>query len=139
MLKIIGVSLAFATAISLIACSDDSSTNIPNSNNISCKVKVSLSEDTVITTQKTSNGKTVKTIVIGRDSITEFTQNFYYDDEIKHIFIDGCEDSELQKCGKDNITVYSAPKPKGKETVETIKIAEEKACKAFLSAKMVQN
>ena len=139
MLKIIGVSLAFATAISLIACSDDSSTNIPNSNNISCKVKVSLSEDTVITTQKTSNGKTVKTIVIGHDSITESTQNFYYDDEIKHIFIDGCEDYELQKCGKDNITVYSTPKSKGDETVETIKIAEEKACKAFLSAKMVQN
>lgn len=139
MLKIIGVSLAFATAISLIACSDDSSTNIPNSNNISCKVRVSLSEDTVVTTQKTSNGKTVKTIVIGSDSITESTQNFYYDDEIKHIFIDGCEDSELQKCGKDNITVYSPPKSKGDETVETIKIAEEKACKAFLSAKMVQN
>jgi hypothetical protein len=139
MFKTIGFLLFSISIVVFTACGDDSSANSPESNNISCKVRVSASEDTVVTTQKTTTGKTIKTIVIGKDSIAESTQNFYYDEEIKHFFLDNCEDSDSQKCEKDNITVYATPRAKGQETTEAIKNAEEKACKAFLSAKMAQN
>ena len=137
MYKILGFSLILAVTLGIVACGDSSSSSGPDSNNVSCNVEVH--GDTVVSTQRSTTGKTVKTIAIVGDSITESTRNYYYDDDIKHIFLDDCEDSDLQKCGKDNITILSAPKPKGKETIETIVKTEKKACDAYLSAKMAKN
>ena len=137
MSKIFGFSLFLAVALGLIACGDSSSSSGPDSNNVSCNVEVH--GDTVVSTQRSTTGKTIKTTAIVGDSITVSTQNYYYDDDIKHIFLDNCEDSDLQKCGKDNITILSAPKSKGKETIETIVKTEKEACDAYLSAKMAKN
>ncbi len=137
MFKILGFVLFIVATFGIIACGDSSSTSGPDSNNISCKSVVL--EDTVITTQKSSSGKTIKTLAIVGDSITEVSQIFYYDDDIKKIFIDNCEESPLQKCGKDNITVYSAAKPRGSKTIDSLAIAEKKACNDYLSAKMAKN
>ena len=122
MFKILGFVLFIVATFGIIACGDSSSTSGPDSNNISCKSVVL--EDTVITTQKSSSGKTIKTLAIVGDSITEVSQIFYYDDDIKKIFIDNCEETPLQKCGKDNITVYSAAKPRGSKTIDSLAIAD---------------